>query len=135
MGVNPMFQKNKVNKVKFGGDAHAATKLGAQKKVCNRSMQHWRTERSIAPCLFVAYSVGLCIFGIKINDMIVERTNNQIVIKVSPRVDTFGFQRIMDYLEYLEITSKSEATQDDADSLADELNENWWSKNRKRFIK
>jgi hypothetical protein len=41
----------------------------------------------------------------------------------------------MDYLEYLEITSKSKATQDDADKLADELNENWWSKNRKRFVK
>jgi len=67
--------------------------------------------------------------------MIVERTSNQIIIKVSPQVDTFGFQRIMDYLDYLEITSKSKATQADADKLADELNENWWSKNRKRFIK
>ena len=67
--------------------------------------------------------------------MIVERANNQIVIKVSQQVDIFGFQRIMDYLDYLEITSKSKATQDDADRLADELNENWWTKNRKRFIK
>ena len=67
--------------------------------------------------------------------MIVERTDSQIVIKVSPRVDAFGFQRIMDYLDYLEITSKSEATQNDADKLADELNEDWWSKNCNRFIK
>jgi len=67
--------------------------------------------------------------------MIVERTSNQIVIKVSQQVDSFGFQRIMDYLDYLEVTSKSKATQDDADKLADELNENWWSKNRKKFIK
>ena len=67
--------------------------------------------------------------------MIVERTSNQIVIKVYPEVDTFGFQRIMDYLDYLEITSKSKATQEDADRLADELNENWWAKNRKKFIK
>jgi hypothetical protein len=67
--------------------------------------------------------------------MIIERTDNQIIIKVSPKVDSFGFQRIMDYLDYLEITSKSKATQDDADKLADELNDNWWKKNRKRFIK
>lgn len=67
--------------------------------------------------------------------MIVERTNNQIVIKVSHKIDTFGFQRIMDYLDYLEVTSKSNATQAEADRLADELNENWWTKNRKRFIK
>jgi len=64
--------------------------------------------------------------------MIVERANNQIIIKVSRNVDTFGFQRIMDYLEYLEITSKTTATQEDADKLADELNENWWAKNRSR---
>lgn len=67
--------------------------------------------------------------------MIVERTNRQIVIKVSPQIDTFGFQIIMDYLDYLEMTAKSKASQEDADKLADELNENWWNKNRKRFIK
>jgi predicted trehalose synthase len=67
--------------------------------------------------------------------MIGERTSSQIVIRVSPQIDSFGFQRIMDYLDYLEITSKSKATQDDADKLADELNENWWKENRRRFIK
>ncbi len=67
--------------------------------------------------------------------MIVERTNNQIVIKVSPKVNVWGFQNIMNYLDYLEITSKSNATQAEADELADELNENWWAKNRKNFIK
>lgn len=67
--------------------------------------------------------------------MIIERTDNQIIIKVSPQIDPLGFQRIMDYLEYLEITSKSKATQNDADKLADELNENWWAKNRSKFIK
>ena len=67
--------------------------------------------------------------------MIIERTSDQIVIKISKDVDTFGFHGIMDYLEYLEITSKSKATQADADKLADELNDNWWSKNRDRFIK
>jgi len=67
--------------------------------------------------------------------MIVERTKSQIVIKVSPQVDTFGFQRIIDYLEYLELTSKSNSSQDEADKLADELNDNWWKNNRNKFIK
>ena len=66
--------------------------------------------------------------------MNIERTKDQILIKISPKVDPFGFQRILDYLQYLEITSKSKANQSDADNLADELNKNWWSKNRKRFI-
>jgi hypothetical protein len=64
--------------------------------------------------------------------MIVKRSGNQTVIKVFPQVDPSGFQRRMDYPDYLEITSKSIAIQDDADKLADELNENWWAKNRRK---
>lgn len=67
--------------------------------------------------------------------MIVERTNDQIIIKVSPDIDSYGFERILDYLTYLELTSKSKATQEQADKLADELNENWWTENRSKFIK
>lgn len=68
--------------------------------------------------------------------MLVERTNdNQIVITLSSSVDSFGLQRLIDYVKYLEATSKSKATQEDVDQLADEVNASWWEKNRKRFIK
>lgn len=66
--------------------------------------------------------------------MIIEKTKDQILIKISPKVNAFGFQRIMDYLEYLEITSKSKARQSDADKLANELNQSWWEKNKASFI-
>jgi hypothetical protein len=68
--------------------------------------------------------------------MLVERTaNNQITITVSSSVDSFGLQRVIDYLNYLEVTSKSKAKQADIDKLANEVNATWWTKNRKRFIK
>ena len=68
--------------------------------------------------------------------MLIERTNNnQITITVSSSVDSFGLQRLLDYLNYLEATSKSKAKQSDIDKLADEVNSTWWTKNRKRFIK
>jgi hypothetical protein len=68
--------------------------------------------------------------------LIVERTNNdKIVITLSSSVDRFGLQRVIDYLKYLEATSKSKAKQSDVDKLADEVNSSWWAKNRKRFIK
>jgi hypothetical protein len=68
--------------------------------------------------------------------MIVERTNNdKIVITLSSSVDRFGLQRLIDYMQYLEATSKSKAKQSDVDKLADEVNSSWWRKNRKRFIK
>ncbi len=82
-------------------------------------------------------SIFLTIFEIlKKNKMLIERTNNnQIVITVSSSVDSFGLQRLIDYVKYLEATSKSKAKQSDVDKLADEVNASWWAKNRKRFIK
>lgn len=68
--------------------------------------------------------------------MLVERTNNDnIVITLSSSVDSFGLQRLIDYLKYLEATSKSKAKQSEVDELADEINDSWWTNNRKRFIK
>lgn len=68
--------------------------------------------------------------------MLIERTeNNKITITVSSSVDNFGLQRLIDYIKYLEATSKSKAKQSDIDQLADEVNASWWEKNRKRFIK
>jgi predicted trehalose synthase len=68
--------------------------------------------------------------------MIVERTSKEILLKISSKVDKFGIERVLEYIEYLELTSgKKKATQEDADNLADELNENWWNDNKDRFIK
>ncbi len=68
--------------------------------------------------------------------MLIERnTSNQIIITVSSSVDSFGLQRLIDYIKYLEATSKSKAKQSDVDKLADEINATWWKKNRDRFIK
>lgn len=68
--------------------------------------------------------------------MLIEQKNNdKIVITLSSSVDRFGLQRLIDYVKYLEATSKSKAKQSDVDKLADEVNASWWEKNRKRFIK
>ncbi len=68
--------------------------------------------------------------------MILERTNNnQITITFSKSVDSFGLQRLSDYVKYLEATAGSKVKQSDIDKLADEVNVSWWRKNRKRFIK
>lgn len=68
--------------------------------------------------------------------MLIEQKNNDtIAITLSTSVDSFGLQRVLDYVKYLEATSKSKAKQSDVDKLADEVNAAWWTKNRKRFIK
>ena len=87
---------------------------------------YWQVDEKI----FVTFEI------LKIKTMFAERTtNNQITITVSSSVDSFGLQRVIDYVKYLEATSKSKAKQSDVDKLADEVNASWWAKNRKRFIK
>ena len=40
--------------------------------------------------------------------MLIERTyNDEIIVTVSSSVDTFGLQRLIDYVKYLEATAKS----------------------------
>ena len=67
--------------------------------------------------------------------MIENVDNNKITITVSSSVDRFGLQRLIDYLKYLEATSKSKAKQSEIDKLADEVNSSWWEANKARFIK
>ena len=66
--------------------------------------------------------------------MIIERTKSEIVIRVSSKVNTYGLQRLVDYLKYQELTSTSKAKQSDVDSLAREVNKNWWNNNKHRFL-
>jgi len=68
--------------------------------------------------------------------MLIENAdNNKITITLSKSVDKFGMQRLIDYLKYLEATSKSKAKQSDIDKLADEANSSWWEANKSRFLK
>ena len=67
--------------------------------------------------------------------MQIERTNNEILIRVSPNTDLTGLQRIIDYIKFREIASKCKTTQEQIDNLAKESKSIWWEKNKDRFIK
>ena len=67
--------------------------------------------------------------------MEIERTNKEILIRLSSGTDLVGLQRILDYLKYREIASKSEASQKEIDELSSESKSSWWNKNKDRFIK
>ena len=67
--------------------------------------------------------------------MQIERTANEVIIRLPASVDTTGLQRLVDYLTYKEATANSKATQEQVDTLAREVKKGWWKKNRKRLIK
>ena len=72
---------------------------------------------------------------IKNKIMLIERTDSEVIIRIPANVDITGLQRLIDYLSYKEITSKSKAKQSEVDKLAKEVKKGWWKKNRSRFVK
>ncbi|NCU33065.1 MAG: hypothetical protein EOM23_09075 [Candidatus Moranbacteria bacterium] len=60
--------------------------------------------------------------------MILERTNNEILVRLPAYVDLSELQNMLDYLEYKEITAKTKATQKDVDELSDTVNKSIWKK-------
>jgi hypothetical protein len=66
--------------------------------------------------------------------MIIERTEKEILIRIPNSIDVEGAQRIIDYIRYLELTSKSSASQEFVDELANNVNRDWWEKNKDSFI-
>lgn len=67
--------------------------------------------------------------------MLIERTSSEVIIRLPSYVNTDGLQRLVDYLSYKEVTSKSKAKQADVDKLARDVKKGWWKKNRSRLIK
>ncbi|MBB5283107.1 hypothetical protein HNQ92_001233 [Rhabdobacter roseus] len=43
-------------------------------------------------------------------------------------------QKLIDYINILEITSKNQGTEEEAAELAREVNKKWWSENKARLL-
>ncbi len=68
--------------------------------------------------------------------MVIERTTkNKLAITISSAIDSYGLLGLIDYVKYLEATSKTKAKQSDADKLAEEVSTSWWTKNKEHFVK
>ncbi|MEQ8713222.1 MAG: hypothetical protein RIC80_09395 [Cyclobacteriaceae bacterium] len=67
--------------------------------------------------------------------MTVERTDNEIVIRVSADIDITQVQELLENLEFMETISKSKATEDEIEKLAREAKASSWKKNKEFFLK
>ena len=54
----------------------------------------------------------------KSKKMLIERTSDEVIIRLPASVDTKGLQRLVDYLTYKEATSNSKVTQEQGGKLA-----------------
>ncbi|MCX6277993.1 MAG: hypothetical protein NT004_07835 [Bacteroidetes bacterium] len=66
-------------------------------------------------------------------EMIVERQNNEILVRFSAGIKTSRIQTILDYLRYEELTSKSTATEDNIDQLLGEVKKGRWNRTKKEL--
>ncbi len=67
--------------------------------------------------------------------MTIERQNQDIIIKASSSINMNAIQKLVDYINVLEIVSENKGTEEQALELSRETNRNWWSQNRGRFLK
>jgi len=67
--------------------------------------------------------------------MVIEKINNEIIFRLPADIDTAGFERIVNYLKYKEAIRNSQATEQQANKLANESKKRWWAENKERFIK
>ena len=67
--------------------------------------------------------------------MVIERTDDEVIIRLPAYVNTEGLQRFVNLLSYKEATAKSEATQAQVDELVKEVKKGRWAKNGSRHIK
>lgn len=67
--------------------------------------------------------------------MVVERTENEIIVRLSPTVKVEDLQDFLNYARYKELTANIQVEQNEVDQLAAEINKSWWAENREKLIK
>jgi hypothetical protein len=65
--------------------------------------------------------------------MIVQRQNNEILVRFSAGTNTSKIQTILDYLRYEELTAKSTATEDDVEELLKEVKKGRWNRTKEEL--
>jgi hypothetical protein len=85
-------------------------------------------------CNFINNQTITLKFGIfeKKYNMILERTKNEILVRLPAYVDLTELQNMLDFLQYKEVTAKSKAKQSDVDKLSKIVNKSIWNKVKAR---
>ena len=60
--------------------------------------------------------------------MILERTKDEILVRLPANMDITELQNMLDYLDYKEKTTESKATQKQVNELAQSVNKKIWTK-------
>ena len=67
--------------------------------------------------------------------MTIERTAEEIIIRISSSMNVDDIQQLIDYLTYKQITQKSQASQKEVDLLVATIKLGRWAQRRNVFMK
>jgi hypothetical protein len=67
--------------------------------------------------------------------MLIQNINNETIIRVPNSVNFAYMQDFIDYLSVKTILSKSQATDEQIDKIAEDAQAQWWKKNKSKFLK
>ena len=68
--------------------------------------------------------------------MQIQRTQDETIIRFSNslNINIEYLQKLIDYLRFIEISSKSMATEKQIMEIADIINQSWWQNNKHSFL-
>ncbi|MCF0054075.1 hypothetical protein LXM25_28640 [Dyadobacter sp. LJ53] len=66
--------------------------------------------------------------------MVITRQDRNIIIEASDSINMDAVQKVIDYINILEIAAKNQGTEKDASDLAKHVDKNWWAENKSRFL-
>ena len=67
--------------------------------------------------------------------MIIERTKDEIIIRLPADINIDDLQDMTDWFQYKELTRNSKAKQEDVDELVDQVKKGRWNKRKESLIK
>lgn len=73
--------------------------------------------------------------SVPLSAMTIERTSREVIFRLPADTDISSLQRILNYLRYREAIKESQATEEQAQVLANDSKNKWWSENKGRFIR
>ena len=57
--------------------------------------------------------------------MVIQRTKKEVIIRLSPNVDTEDLQKFLNYARYKEHTANFKVSQDQVNDLVDQIKKDW----------
>ncbi len=66
--------------------------------------------------------------------MVITRQDQNIIIQTNGSINMEAVQKVIDYINILEITAQNRGTEEQAAELAHQIDKKWWSENKHHFV-